>query len=399
MNYQPKCCTPLSELENRASLLQDMMKRKDLDGAIIIQNADLFYFAGTTQRSHLLIPSVGEPTLMVRKNYERAIRETSLKNAFRFTNLKELPKMLENLAGHKVKRIGFELDVLPANLLFYYQRILDPIQIVDVSNLIRQVRGVKSAYEIEIMQNAAQLNHTMFSHVKEFLREGITEVEFASKLEAVYRQGGHQCYIRMRGFNLEIVYGHMMSGWNLAVPSFFDGPTGGSGLNPSFPQGAGFKRIERNEPVMVDYVGVLDGYMVDQARIFCIGQLNPRMLYAYNVAIEIQEMVKEMAKPGVLCSEIYEAALRSADKHGLNANFMGYPEPVAFIGHGLGIELDELPIIARGFKVPLEEGMVFALEPKFVFPEGAVGIENTLVVTPKGLKNLTVFDEEIGFLP
>ncbi|MEN6388906.1 MAG: Xaa-Pro peptidase family protein [Syntrophomonas sp.] len=399
MNYQPICCTPLSELEKRASLLQTMMKSKDLDGAIIIQNADLFYFAGTTQRSHLFIPTEGEPALMIRKNYERAIRETNLKNVFRFTNLKTLPEMLENLAGYKMKRIGFELDVLPANLLFYYQKMLDPIRIVDISNLIRQVRGVKSPYEIEIIEKAAQLNHTMFSHVKEYLREGITEVEFASKLEAVYRQGGHQCFIRMRGFNLEIVYGHMMSGWNLAVPSFFDGPTGGSGLNPSFPQGAGFKKIERNEPVMVDYVGVLDGYMVDQARIFCIGQLNPQMLYAYNVAIEIQEMVKEMAKPGALCSEIYQAALQIADKQGLKDHFMGYPEPVTFIGHGLGIELDELPVIARGFEMPLQEGMVFALEPKFVFPEGAVGIENTLLVTSKGLKNLTVFDEGIGFLP
>lgn len=399
MIYKPLRRTPLVELEKRIARLQEMMKRKDLDGAIIIQNADLFYFAGTIQRSHLFIPIEGDPVLLVKKNYERAILESKLKKIIRFPKLNELPKMLESLLGHKINRIGFELDVVPASSYFYYQKLLDPIQITDMSTMIRQVRGVKSPYEIEVIRDAAKLNYTMFSHVKEFLREGISEVEFASKLEGVYRQGGHQCFIRMRGFNMEIVYGHMMSGYNLAVPSFFDGPTGGSGLNPSFPQGSGYKRIERNEPIMVDYVGVLDGYMVDQARIFCIGQLSPQLLYAYNVAIEIQELVKERAKPGVSCASLYEAALQIAKQNGLKEHFMGYPDPVAFIAHGVGIELDELPVIARGYDVPLQEGMVVAMEPKFVFPEGAVGIENTLVVTPQGLENLTVFNENIGFLP
>ncbi|MFZ5633954.1 MAG: M24 family metallopeptidase [Bacillota bacterium] len=99
------------------------------------------------------------------------------------------------------------------------------------------------------------------------------------------------------------------------------------------------------------------------------------------------------------CAELYEAAARVAGKHGLKDHFTGYPEPVAFIGHGIGIELDELPALARGFDKPLEKNMVFALEPKFVFPEGAVGIENTFLVTEKGLDSLMVFDDNIIRLP
>lgn len=399
MIYQPERITPRAELEHRAACLQNVMRGQDLDGIIVLQNADLFYFAGTIQRSHLFIPTAGDPVLLVKKNYERASLESQMKYIRNFPNIKELPAILETLAGHPVKRLGFELDVIPANLLFFYQKLLPGVQIIDASNLIRQVRGIKSPYEIKLIRAAAQLNFKMFSHVKEFLYDGISEIDFVSQLEAVYRQGGHQCFIRMRGFNMEIVYGHMMSGWNLAIPSFFDGPTGGSGLNPSFPQGSGYKKIVRDEPIMVDYVGVLDGYMVDQARMFCIGKLKPHMIKAYQVAIEIQETVKAMSQPGVLCGEVYEAAVQIATKNGLEDNFMGYPEPVSFIAHGIGIELDELPVIARGYKVPLQEGMVFALEPKFVFPDGAVGIENTLVVTSQGLENLTVFDENIGFLP
>lgn len=398
MNYNPKRCTPLSELEQRTTRLQELLKENNLNGAVILQNADLFYFAGTTQRSHLFIPAEGKPILMVRKNFDRAKLESAIENIIPMSNLKELPEKLKTFGGTELKRIGFELDVLPVNLYFSYQKLLAPMEITDVSNLVRRVRAIKSPYEIEVLRDAARLNQIMFSHVKEYLREGITEAEFAGKLEAVYRREGHQCFIRMRGFNLEIVYGHLMSGSNLAIPSFFDGPTGGSGLNPSFPQSAGLKVIARNEPVMVDYVGVYDGYMVDQARIFCIGHLPEKLVRAHNVALEIQDAIKEQAKPGVPCAKLYELAVNIADQYGLKDHFMGYPEPVAFIGHGVGIELDELPVLAKGFNTPLENGMVFALEPKFVFPEGAVGVENTFVVTPAGLQTLTEYDESIAYL-
>jgi len=396
--YTPVHITPRAELKARAARLQSLMSDSDLDGAIIVQNADLFYFTGTVQRANLFIPAQGKPVLLVKKNLERAKRESTLENIVPLSGMKELPSVLATYTGHKLNRIGFELDVLPVNQFFYYQRLLGDAKIVDASRLIRQVRTVKSEYEIGLLKDAAGLNQAMFSSVTEFLREGITEVELAGQLENVYRRRGHQCHIRMRGFNMEIVYGHLMSGWNLAIPTFFDGPTGGSGLNTSFPQGAGMKTIGRDEPVMVDYVGVLNGYMVDQARIFCIGRLPDKLVRAYHVSIEIQEVIKEKSVPGASCNHLYEIALEVARKYGLGEHFMGYPEPVAFIGHGLGIELDELPVLARGYDLPLEQNMVFALEPKFVFPEGAVGIENTYRVTANGLESITEFDESIGYL-
>lgn len=390
--------TPLSELESRVSRLQKLMKEKNIDGAIIVQNADLFYFSGTVQRSHIFIPVEGKPVLMVKKSYDRAKQESALENIIPLKSMKELPEKVSFFYKGKLKRIGFELDVIPANLYFYYEKLFDTSEIVDISPLIREVRAVKSPYELEIIKDAAKLNQTLFSHVREFLHEGITEVELAGKLESVYRKEGHQCYIRMRGFNQETVYGNLTSGYNMSVPSFFDGPIGGRGLNPSFPQSAGFKKICRDEPVIVDYVGVYDGYMVDQTRIFCIGKLPEKLIRAYNVALEIQELIKEKAKPGISCAVLYELAIKAAQNNGLEEHFMGYSERVNFIGHGVGIELDELPVIARGVNKPLKEGMVLALEPKFVFPEGAVGIENTFVVRENGLELLTIYDESIGYI-
>lgn len=398
MHYAPVRTTPRAELEARAARLQSLMVENGLDGVIIMQNADLFYFAGTVQRANLFIPAEGEPVLLVKKSLDRARRETELKNTVPLSGMKELSSVLAAYAGNKLNRIGLELDVLPANQYFYYQQLFGAAKIVDASRLIRQVRAVKSEYEVGLIKDAAGLNRVMFSSVKDLLKEGITEVELAGRLENIYRRGGHQGYIRMRGFNMEIYYGHLMSGWNLAVPTFFDGPTGGSGLNPSFPQGAGMKTIGRDEPVMVDYVGVLNGYMVDQARMFCIGRLPGKLVRAYQASMEIQELIKEKAVPGASCARLYEIAVEVARKYGLGEHFMGYPEPVSFIGHGLGIELDELPVLARGYDRPLEENMVFALEPKFVFPEGAVGIENTYRVTANGLETITEFDESIGYL-
>ncbi|MFZ5642610.1 MAG: M24 family metallopeptidase [Bacillota bacterium] len=390
--------TPQKELTSRIEKLQGVLQKEGCHGAIIVQNADLFYFAGTVQQSHLFIPAEGKPVLMVRKNFRRAREESALSEVIPLENTKDLPEVISSYGFTNIKEIGFELDVLPAYLYLKYQKLFSTARIVDISAHIRSVRMSKSPYEIDVLRGAAKLNYKIFSKAKDILVEGITEVELAGKLEAEYRRNGHQCYIRMRGFNQEIVYGHLMSGSNLGIPSFLDSPTGGPGLNPSFPQGAGFKTIAVNEPVMLDYVGVYDGYMVDQARVFCIGKLSPKFEKAYEIAINIQEEIKQKAKPGVPCQELYSLAVEIAASQGLLDHFMGYPQPAPFVGHGVGIELDELPVLAKGFKTPLEAGMVIALEPKFVFPDGAVGIENTFVVGDNGLETLTLFDENIIYI-
>ncbi|MTI84463.1 MAG: aminopeptidase P family protein [Firmicutes bacterium] len=390
--------TPKEELTSRISRFQQSLLEKDIDGALILQKADLFYFSGTCQNAHLFIPAHGEPVLIVRKSLKRAKEESALDNIIT-QHPKDMFKNIINLVGSK-GRIGLEMDVLPAKLFLKYQSALSPLEVVDASNIIRKARMIKSLYEIDRLRETARLNNLMFSEISNVLKEGITEVELASKLESVYRINGHQGAIRMRGFNQELFYGHLMSGWNLSYPSFFDGPTGGTGLNPSYPQSAGFKVIGRNEPVMVDYVGNLNGYMVDQARIFCIGSLPDKLVKAYDVALQIRDKVAEAAKPGVNGKDLFETAYNIAAKNGFQDHFMGYEDRISFIAHGIGIELDELPVLAKNFDMVLQSGMVFAMEPKFIFPEeGAVGIEDTFVVTDEGLEQISYFDDSIHCLP
>lgn len=389
--------TPQEEIYRRINKLQLSLQENNISAALIIQKADLFYFSGTGQNAHLFIPDEGVPILFVKKSFCRAERESPLKNIKPLQSLKEMYEFLVPNC-REGKKIGMELDILPTNLYLRYQKLLNPAKIVDMSKIIREIRMIKSSYEIKRLKEAAKLNYTMFSRVRDFLKEGISELELAGHLESVYRQNGHQGAVRMRGFNQEIFYGHLMSGWNLAYPSFFDGPTGGTGTNPSYPQSAGYKKINRNEPVMVDYVGVYNGYMVDQARIFAIGCLSDKFLKAYDVALTIKKTLTKKALPGVNAKELFELAHGIASETVFKDYFLGHNEQISFIGHGLGIELDELPVIARNYDMVLQPGMVFAMEPKFIFPDGAVGIEDTFVITEQSCEQITMFDELIQFL-
>jgi Xaa-Pro dipeptidase len=294
-----------------------------------------------------------------------------------------------------------ELDVLPVNFLERYRKVYPNAEFIDATPLIRRVRMIKSRYEIHLMQEAADQVDRVYRRAKEVIREGMTDLEVAAELEFSARKDGHQGLIRMRGFNSELFYAQIISGVDSAVPAYADTPLGGMGLNPSFGQSAGLKKIERNEPVIIDFAGCVDGYLSDLTRIFSIGPVSARMQKAYEDMLQVQELMKKLAVPGASWGMVYDECLALAVGMGYAENFMGSPgAQVSFIGHGLGIEIDEYPFIARGFKdMFFEEGMAFAFEPKIVFPgEGAIGIENTFYLSALGLKQLTHTPEELVIL-
>lgn len=389
--------TPKSELDLRTARLQEGLREKGLDGAVIIQNADLFYFSGTIQRSHLFIPAEGKPLLMVKKTLQRAQEESALEQIMGLDSLKEMKGVLQSYGYPVPKKLGFELDVLPANQFFRYQKLFEPAEIVDISPLIRTVRMVKSPYEVEIIREGAALQQEIFSFFQENLREGVSELELTGMVAALSREKGHSGVMRVRGFNQDLFFVHLLSGDN-TDSSYFDGAIGGKGVTPAFAQGSYNRKIKRNEPVLFDYNFILDGYTLDQTRIFCLGTMPDHLARAHALAVRIIKEMEKVSRPGTMCSKLYEVAMEIAGNSEFAGHFLGFPQPVTFVGHGIGIELDELPVIAPGFDIPMEEGMVFTLEPKFVFPDGPVGVENMYVVTADGLETLTVFQEDIIYV-
>ena len=393
--------TPTTELENRIEKLQKEMDIHSLDAILMLQNADLFYFTGAVQQGALYVPAEGESLYLVRKDCARARMESGLKEVVPFKSPRDILGILADFNYALPKTVGMELDVVPVAVMQRFQKGLGEAVISDATPLIRNVRAVKSDYEINIMKDAALIVDTVCRRVPEVLREGMTDLELTAELEFVARKAGHQGFVRMRGFNNELFYGHAFSGPDSAVPTYSDTPLGGVGLNPSFPQGASYKKIRRNEPIIVDFVGVFDGYIVDQTRMFSIGELPEKLSKAYVDMVFIQEHAKQIAKPGVTWGGVYDECLQVACEMGHKDHFMGTKgAQVSFIGHGVGVEVDEYPFIARGFSdYELQENMVFAFEPKTVFPGlGAVGVENTFWVGKDGLKHLTFSNQELVVL-
>lgn len=391
---------PESELYGRLDYFQKILQQKSIDAALILHKPDLFYFSGTIQQGWLFIPAEGEPVFMVFKEFERARAESALKKLVSHLSPKTIPEKIIEEGYPLPKTLGLELDVLPANQYLLFKSIFKQSRLTDVSTEIKLQRAVKSDYEIDKISKAAGMADKVAARVPDILKEGMTEIELAGRLESYARSLGHQGIIRMRMWGNDLFYGHIMSGASAAVPSYFASPTGGAGLSPAISQGPGFNKIRRNEPVLVDYVFVLDGYTSDHTRIFAVDKLPQELMQAHAAMLEIQTVVKQKAIPGVLSGDLYELMINMAKDAGYEKYFMGAGErKIRFTGHGLGLELDEFPFIAKGQKLPLEKGMVIALEPKVVIPgKGVVGIENTLLVTETGLESLTKISDEIVFV-
>jgi Xaa-Pro aminopeptidase len=395
--YSTDTNTPQSEIDQRIEKLRNQLEKNNIGAALMVQRADLFYFSGTIQEAHLYVPVDEEPILMVFKCLDRAIAESSLSRVVPLASPKVIPDLLDQY-GYKVPPvIGMELDVLPASIFFSYQKVFDEKSLIDISHLIRLVRAIKSPYEIDMIRRAAKGSDQLAACVPEFLREGMTELELAGKVEAEARKLGHQGIVRMRYWSGEVFYGHLMAGPSGAVPSFPRSPTGGSGAGPAVAQGPGFRPIQRHEPVLVDYVFALNGYYSDHTRIFSIGKPADEMMAAHAAMLDVQAVIKEAAKPGVKSGDLYEMALARTRELGYEQHFMGVGKKrIRFVGHGIGTELDEYPFLASGQTLELQEDMILALEPKLIFPgQGVVGIENTHRVTNGGLEQFGQFQDEI----
>ena len=395
--FNPENNVPESELHGRITALQSELRNDDVDGALILQRADLYYFGGTIQQAHLYVPAAGEPILMVYKSRERARAESGLPIVEPLDSPKDIAAILERHGRPLPARVGLELDVLPAAQYFNLKSLLNSPEVADISHAVRMIRSIKSPYELNLMRRAAAFSDRVAAAVPELVRVGMTELELAGRIEAEARRLGHQGIVRMRLWGNELFYGHLLSGPSGAVPSYLSSPTGGTGTGPAVAQSAGFRKIQAHEPIVVDYVFVYQGYLSDHARIFSIGELPDDLLRAHRRMLALQARLKEAILPGVTSGDVYDSALAFAESEGYADFFMGVgPQRIRFVGHGVGIELDEYPFLNQGQKLAVRAGMTIALEPKLIFPgRGVVGIENTHVVTQKGLEQLGKFPDDV----
>lgn len=377
------------EVMGRIDALKSLMVSTGVDFALLLQNVDRFYFTGTMQKGMVMIPADGEPVVFVEKSLERARRETPLpvtavKGEAEIGDILKTGGLLKGTAG-------LELDVLPVTVFERIRRIMGIDRFANVAPSIKEVRAVKSPFELRQIRKSGEMVTRVFEKARQMVKVGMTEIEIDALLVAEARALGHQGFLRMRGINQEMMTITVTSGFTGAAQSCADVAIVGTGVTPALPQGSSLKRVERGVPLLIDYGGGYNGYTTDETRVFVGGELEDPFRRPYETAREIIDDVIGHARAGVDTTEVFARVEKMVRVAGLQDYFMGHGEgQVSFIAHGLGLEINELPVITAKHRTALREGMVFALEPKFVLPgKGAIGLEVDLIVTQKGAERVT----------
>jgi len=379
-----------AELETRWARVRREMKS---DALIVLQLADLYYLTGSTQNGVLWFPREGEPVFAVRKSFERAKAESAVRSIVPLKSYSDLPSWIPNPGA----TLGLELDVVPVSTYQLIARQFPNSKLGDESMAIRRARAVKTAHEIDCIRKAAHQLDIMFADIATQLREGIAEWELAAHIEHVLRMAGHQGTTRVRRFNMEMFFGAVSFGDTASYPHAFDGPVGVRGRYTGVPAMGGLKTLKRGDPVVVDICGGYAGYIADGTRVYSLGPVSPELREAHQYILELNEWIESQLRPGKIPGEIYNAIVERVAKTEYSARFMGVGDnQVKFVAHSVGLELDEIPVIAPKYDVPFEAGTVMAVEPKIFFPGvGGIGTENTYLIRDGEPERLTRFSQEI----
>lgn len=379
------------ELKMRRDKIRVLMAQQNIDAALITCNVNLIYTYGRVVSGYLYLPLHSPALLFIKRpNNIDGEHVHPIRKPEQITDLlkeKGLP------LPQKLMLEGDELSYTEYNRL---AAIFPEAEVVNGTPLIRQARSVKTPVEVELFRRSGLLHAKAYEQIPTVYRPGMTDIEFSIEIERLMRLQGNLGIFRVFGQSMEIFMGSVLTGDNAAAPSPYDFALGGEGLDPALPGGANRTPLKEGQSVMVDLGGNFNGYMGDMSRVFSIGKLSDEAYAAHQVCLEVQDAVSAMAQPGSVCEDLYNKAIEIVTKAGFADRFMGIDQQAKFIGHGIGLEINEAPVLAPRMKQELEPGMVFALEPKIIIPGvGPVGIENSWVVTQEGAEKLTICEEEI----
>lgn len=382
---------PEEELNSRLLRFRAAMDaaHPDWETAIFFSKVNQYYFTGTMQDGMLLVPCDREAVYWVYRSFERAVAES------RFPVIKPMRSYREAAAasGALGRTVYLETEVIPVALFWRLQKYFSFQEMKALDREVAKVRAVKSPYELSRLQQAGEVHRRVLEErIPGFLKEGMSEAELAVKLYAAMIEEGHHGLVRFRIFDTDMTLGYIGFGESSIYPTNFNGPGGNRGLSPAAPVlGSRERRLKKGDLVFIDIGCGVDGYHTDKTMTYVFGAPLPKeAVDTHNRCVEIQNETAALLKPGAVPAEIYRIIMSRLSPEFLE-NFMGYgSHSVKFLGHGTGLHVDELPVIAEGFDDPLAEGMALALEPKKgIKGIGMVGIENTFLVTPGGGRSIT----------
>ena len=380
---------PREEQIKRIERLRTLMAADNVSALLICDNANIYYLTGRVYSGYLYLPLEGMPLYFVR-------RPVGLQGDG--TVYVHKPELIPETLGLNVpESLGLEMDLLSYSHIKRLMGVFgNEIKYVNASPIISQARSVKTDFELELIRQSGIKQMSVYAHIPRLYQDGMTDLELQVEIERRSRLEGCLGQFRISGDSMELFMGSVLTGDNADTPCPYDFAMGGGGLDPSIPVGANESVIADGQSLMVDVNGNYTGYMTDMTRTYYLEHISEEARQAHQCSINICRALETLGTPGTLAKALYEEAERIVREQHLENYFMGHRQHASFIGHGVGIEINEQPVIAPRSRDILQEGNVLALEPKFVIPKvGAVGIENTYIVTSSGLKCLTPAPEQL----
>ena len=380
------------ELKLRRDKIRALMAQQGIDAALITCNVNLIYTYGRVVSGYLYLPLNAPARLFIKRP-----NDIEGEHIHPIRKPEQITGLLKECGLPLPVKLMLEGDELPFTEYNRLAACFPETEVVSCGTaLIRQARSIKTPIEIEMFRRSGIAHAKAYEQIPSVYQPGMTDRQLSVEIERLMRLEGCLGIFRVFGQSMEIFMGSLLAGDNAAVPSPYDFALGGKGLDPSLPGGVSGTLLQAGQCFMVDMGGNFYGYMGDMSRVFSIGKLPEQAYAAHQTCLEIQEEIVAMAKPGTVCEDMYNKSIEIVTKAGFADYYMGVDQKAKFIGHGIGLEINEMPVLAPRMKQELEPGMVFALEPKIVLPGiGPVGIENSWAVTTDGLEKLTLCKEEI----
>ena len=381
-----------NEISSHIEKIKSQLKATRCEAVLVASNANIYYSSGRFFRGYVYIPVEGNPLWFVMKPQVFEKEENNIE----IRKPEQIPGLLEDKGYKLPESIGLENDDLSYSDIVRLRNLFPEAQFVNGSILLKRARMSKTEWEINEMKADGIHQTKVYGEVNSCYRPGMTDLQLQIEIEKRLRLEGSLGVSRVSGNLMEINLGSVISGDNADNPGPYEFTMGGSGVHPSLPVGADDSRILEGHTVMIDMNGAFNGYQTDMTRVWSLGETTDLAKKAHECSKKILKKLEKEALPGVPVKNLYEIAMEIVEEEGLKEYFMGHKSQVGFIGHGVGIELNELPVLTARSKDILEKNMTIAIEPKFVIPNvGAVGNENTYVVRENGLENITVFPEDI----
>ncbi|MHA1168177.1 MAG: M24 family metallopeptidase [Candidatus Hodarchaeales archaeon] len=386
---------PIAEISRRQEKIRVLIRKQNHQGVILFSLQEIFYYTGIALDGAVFIPSNGEDAVFfVKRNKKLADRYAKSVTVKTFGRLSKFFQQ-EEYRGIKGS-IALELDLIPFSMASYLNKLASAngMNIVDGSAILRGIRSVKSKYEQDLIRKSAKIIEESFSYCIDVVKPGMTEIELSTLLDSWLLRNGLAGRVVTRSFGSSMpIYSFVISTGSAELNSFFS-PVSGEGLSLSLPFGPSRRKIRKNEPFYVDTAGNYNGYISDQTRTFVIGRLDRRTGELFNALQEVKQFTEQRLKADCSLSNLYFEVYDLAEELGINDYFMGYKkDKVPFLGHGVGLELDDLPVFYSKGPV-LEEGNVLAFEPKLVEPGRLLlGLEDTYIINSGGNEKLNNFQD------